>query len=340
MQGDDDLRPLFGLIASTVERSQLKKQIQSRENPCAAQSSSEDEGRESSPCSEHSSIPTNELECSEESCEWMFTGLWYFPNTCGLLRGVPQNAQALEEPVVKMADEIKSAFLKMLHVTPEYIVVLTNPEWFAFDPDTSEFVVPLRGYIAAKRTSRESWRRFRQRDEFEWTKVSGGIRNYPRFITDRKRVNDDEDFLIVLAEWGRRKFFDVYGHAWAFAGSVTVPPRKTSDCDLLQMTRDAFGSVAALPIDGIRYICVHCDISALMDTDDADEAEIPVRGFLQTTNSRMSKWEAWLQSPWEWRRIRGGLGGNKEFEDAEAAVRSDVSGWTELLREGTLLQIS
>ena len=73
-----------------------------------------------------------------------------------------------------------------------------------------------------------------------------------------------------------------------------------------------------------------------MGMDDADEAEIPVRGFLQTTNSRMSKWEAWLQSPWEWRRIRGGLGGNKEFEDAEAAVRSDVSGWTELLREGTL----
>ena len=127
MQSDDDLQPLFGLIASTVERSQLKKQIQSRENPCAAQSSSEDEGRESSPCSEHSSIPTNELECSEESCEWMFMGPWYFPNTCGLLRGVPQDLQALTEPVSKIADEIKSAFLKMLDVKPEYIVVVTNP---------------------------------------------------------------------------------------------------------------------------------------------------------------------------------------------------------------------
>ena len=31
----------------------------------------------------------------------------------------------------------------------------------------------------------------------------------------------------------------------------------------------------------------------------------------------MSKWEAWLQSPWEWRSMLGGLGCNKEFEGAD-----------------------
>ena len=126
----------------------------------------------------------------------------------------------------------------------------------------------------------------------------------------------------LLAEWGTRKYFDMYGTAWAFTRSPTVQPRKTSDCDLLQMTRDAFGAVAERPSSGIRYLCVHCNISALIQTDDAKEAEVPVQGFLQTTKSRMSKCEAWLQSPWEWRPMRGGLGCNKEFEGAEIEARS------------------
>ena len=36
MQSHDALQPFFGLIVSTVERSQFEKRIQSRENPCAA----------------------------------------------------------------------------------------------------------------------------------------------------------------------------------------------------------------------------------------------------------------------------------------------------------------
>ena len=70
--------------------------------------------------------------------------------------------------------------------------------------------------------------------------------------------------------------------------------------------------------------------------DDAKETEVPVRGFLQTAPSRMSKWEAWLPSPCEWRPMRGGLGGNKEFEGAEIEARSAGSQWVSLLVEGTL----
>ena len=55
--------------------------------------------------------------------------------------------------------EIKSAFLTMLHVTPEYIVVVSNPEEIIVDEDESEIILPLRCYIAAKRTSRELWQR-------------------------------------------------------------------------------------------------------------------------------------------------------------------------------------
>ena len=149
-------------------------------------------------------------------------------------------------------------------------------------------------------------------------------------------MNDTDDGSTVLAEWGTRKFFDMLGTTWAFTGSLTVPPRKTSDCDLLQITRDAFGAVAERPSRGIQYLCVNCNISALMQTDDAKEAEVPVRGFLQTSTSGMSKWEAWLPRPWEWRPMRGGLGGNKEFECAEIEARSAGSQWVSLLIEGTL----
>ena len=55
MQSNDDLKPFLGLTASTVERSQLKKQIQFQGNPCVDQSSSDEEDLESSPSSKSSS---------------------------------------------------------------------------------------------------------------------------------------------------------------------------------------------------------------------------------------------------------------------------------------------
>ena len=59
-----------------------------------------------------------------------------------------------------MGAEIKSAFLTMLHVTPEYIVVGSNPEEVIVGEDESEIILLLRGYIAAKHTNRESCQRF------------------------------------------------------------------------------------------------------------------------------------------------------------------------------------
>ena len=64
---------------------------------------------------------------------------------------------------------------------------------------------------------------------------------------------------------------------------------RTSDCDLLQMTSDAFEAVAERPNSGIPYLCMHFDNSAIMQTDDAKEAEVPVLVFLQTSTSLESK---------------------------------------------------
>ena len=69
----------------------------------------------------------------------------------------------------------------------------------------------------------------------------------------------------------------------------------------------------------------------MMAADDAQEALVPVRGFFQTTQSKMRKWEMWLPSPWDVRPMQGGLGGNKEFEEAAIEARSQSSKWVEVL---------
>ena len=284
------------------------------------------------------------MEIPESSTEWMFEGNWYFDNAYGIQPDdEDMDCDKYDAMFEKMRNEVKSTLQKLLHeahVAPEYIVVIGTAVYIGV-----ELRMHVRGYIAAKRTSLETWRGFRQREDFGWTKVTGGIRCLPIFMEDRKRVQDDEDQFTVLTEFGTRKFFDVLGYAWAFTGSLTVPPRQTSDCEvLLQMTRDALnvafgpslGTLEERERRGIRYLCVHCDISGVMDADDAKDAEIPVRGFLQSTKSRMSKWEECLPSPWEWHTLRGGLGGNKEFEAAEIEARNDSSPWITLFVEGKL----
>ena len=96
--------------------------------------------------------------------------------------------------------------MAMLPVTPCYIKVVSCPDYTNLDEIQQQLELPIRGYVAAKCTSRESWRRCRQREDFAWTKVTGGIRCCPDFVQDWKRVNDKYDGLTVLAEWGTRIF--------------------------------------------------------------------------------------------------------------------------------------
>ena len=98
-------------------------------------------------------------------------------------------------------------------------------------------------------------------------------------MEDRNGVNDKDDRFTVLTEWGSQKFFDVQGHAWAFTGLLTVLPRKTSDSDLLQKTREALGAVAERQSNGIRYLCAHLNISVFMQTDDAKDTKLPGQSF-------------------------------------------------------------
>jgi hypothetical protein len=129
----------------------------------------------------------------------------------------------------------------------------------------------------------------------------------------------------MLVQCGTRDYLEARGTAWTFRGSLEVQPRSAEDGDFLRMTRGAFhaaaGSQDAWP-RGIAFLAVHCEIQELMSADPAHAVRIPVRGFLQAGQSTHVKWEKWLQHPFYWRPLRGGLCGNEEFESASTEVRS------------------
>ena len=66
------------------------------------------------------------------------------------------------------------------------------------DEIQQQLELPIRGYVAAKRTSLDSRRGCCQWEDFAWTKVAGGIRCWPRcpeFVKDRERVNATDHAL-------------------------------------------------------------------------------------------------------------------------------------------------
>ena len=89
-------------------------------------------------------------------------------------------------------------------------------------------------------------------------------------------------------------------------------PRDISDFGSViyfdQLVRDSFVATAGRQEQWpswIKFLCLHCDASSMTATGVAQEAVVPVRGFLQTTQSKIRKWEMWLPSPWDVRPMRG-----------------------------------
>ena len=82
------------------------------------------------------------------------TGYWYFRNTYEALpdEAIEQNDN-FEEIRKNMGAEIKSAFLTMLHVTPEYIVFVSNPWENTIWP--FQFVLPDRADTLDRRTGQK-----------------------------------------------------------------------------------------------------------------------------------------------------------------------------------------
>ena len=123
------------------------------------------------------------------SCEWMFERFWYFRNTYGLLPNEEIEEDKFDEIWGKLGIEFKSKFLAMMPVFLYYIVVVSCPDHITADELQLELLI--RGYVAAKHTSRDSSLGGRQRADLAWTKVTGGIRCCPQFVQNRReRVND------------------------------------------------------------------------------------------------------------------------------------------------------
>ena len=324
MQQDDGLQSFFRLIASTQPSSRLAKnpiESISPESEVSDMSCAEDSDSASSRSSppKSNSSPAKE----ERSREWMFSGILTVRNDEEWMR-TRKATLTLEEVIEAIGDAFKDTYSPRAPAELTYIVVIgdgSKLEVEASDESVSEFIeLPIRGYLAAQPTSRDSWQAWINQQGFTWTTVTGGMLSYPPFREDQMRIKDEDGTWLVLTSWGRRKFFESQGCSWAFDGSLNLPPRDRSDfgsvIDFVQLVRDSFVATAGRQEQwpsGIKFLCVHCDASSMNAAGDAQEAVVPVRGFLQTTQSKIGKWEMWLPRPWDVRPMRGGLGGNKSL---------------------------
>jgi hypothetical protein len=177
-------------------------------------------------------------------------------------------------------------------------------------------------------------------EHLTWTNISGGIRCWEQFNSNRDAVKDPQSTADVLAMWGTRSYFDARASAWGFDGKLELPTRTAQHSDVLEMAREAFHAAAGLPSPnkwprGMAFLAVHCEISEMMSADNASAIRIPLRGLLQAGQSKSFKWETWLPT-WDWCPLRGGLCGNEEFESASTEAGSEGSGWLEIFVHGKL----
>ena len=128
-----------------------------------------------------------------------------------------------------IGDELKETYLPRVPSKLSYIVVIgdnSKLELEESDESGSGLIdLPIRGYLAAKPASQESWQAWINQPGFTWTKLTGGMLSYPPFGEDQMRVKDEEDTWLVLTNWGRRGFFESQGYSWAYDASLNLPPR-------------------------------------------------------------------------------------------------------------------
>jgi len=363
MESDDDRPSVPTLPASThlslrvVNSSEIceKEAARLRGHDDASSSSSQDSSQASKTTS--GSATARASQDPDWSTEWMFHGIVAFPcpsefTSVDWNRITVDDSEIRQEFKKIIGECVEADFSRRAPVTIEHIVIVSDiAEVTTADNDEEDgeedqqklLVLPVRGYVAATvRAHRKTWEdsiHLGDRHGLTWTAVTGGIRCWPLFNYDRDNVNDPDSTVDVLAMWGTRSYFNAHGKAWMFTGSLEVPPRTAEDCDILQLAREAFNAAARLPDarpSGLNFLAVHCEIAELMSADDANGVRIGVRGFLQSKLSKSYKWETWLPHPWEWRPLRGGLGGNEEFESASTEVKTESSGWVEIIVDGKL----
>ena len=252
------------------------------------------------------------------SIEWMFSWILFIKTDEEWMRTRTQKATlTLEDSdfIETMGDAFKETYSSTPRVPAglTYNVVIGDSSKLGLDDSDESGLglidLPICDYLAAKHASRESWQVWINQPGFTWTEVTGGMLLYASFREDQMRVNDEDDTWLVLTSWGRRGFFESQGYSWAFGWSLNLRPRDTAaDFDFVQLARDSFVAMAGRQEQwpsGIKFLCVHCDASSMMASDDAQGALVPVRGFHQITQSKMCKWKMWLPSHRDVHAMRG-----------------------------------
>ena len=85
-----------------------------------------------------------------------------------------------------MGNAFKDTYSPRAPAELTYIVVIGDGSKLdvkASDKSGSEFIeLPIRGYLAAQRTSRDSWQAWINQPGVTWTTLTGGMLSYPPFF--------------------------------------------------------------------------------------------------------------------------------------------------------------
>jgi hypothetical protein len=114
----------------------------------------------------------------------------------------------------EVGERLKASFSKNLPAEIEYIVIISDIAEVSYDVHQNEkyLGVPVRGYVAtSRRVTRKEWEDSimlcaTELEHLTWTKISGGIRCWEQFNSDRDAVNDPQNTVDVLAMWGTWSF--------------------------------------------------------------------------------------------------------------------------------------
>ena len=87
-------------------------------------------------------------------------------------------------------------------------------------------------------------------------------------------MNDEGDCFTLLTggEGGAERFLCGWNSICIYR-ITNKAGKKSSDCNLLQITRDSQWHAMAM-----RYLCVHCSVSVFVQTDNTKVTKVPVTG--------------------------------------------------------------
>jgi hypothetical protein len=142
----------------------------------------------------------------------------------------------------EVGEQLKASFSEKSPAEIEYIVIVSDIAQDSCDVHQNEKMlgVPVCRYVATlQRVNQKEWGDSillcsTELKHLTWTKISGRIRCWEQFNSDKDAVSNPQNTADVLAMWGAQSYFDAEGSAWGFDCKLKLPPLTAEHSDVLE----------------------------------------------------------------------------------------------------------